>query len=201
MAVTARPKIAKSENAVPPWFICPFAATPVRGQSTPNSLERVHTGPGLKSLCRSSPWLAGRDHGPWLELSAMFGNLRPCSIIAALSADPLPVDRRHPFPVHRLLRRVFPIGSDVITEVFPVSRLVMGSGVRSAHVKSRTSVVENRQSAWNLWNFWPLATDPLGKSIRADVDREQCMRPMVRPTRLIRVHKKLLACYTNLACN
>jgi len=42
---------------------------------------------------------------------------------------------------NRLLWRVFPIGSDVIAEVFPV----MGSGVRSAHVKSRTSAVKNRQ--------------------------------------------------------
>jgi len=51
-----------------------------RGQSTPNSLERVYTGPGHESLCRPSPWLAGRDRWPWLELSASFGNRRPCSI-------------------------------------------------------------------------------------------------------------------------
>jgi len=83
MAVTARSKIAKSENAenaVPLWSVCPFALTHARGQSTPNSLERVNTGPGLESLCRPSPWLAGRDRGPWLELSARFGNRRSCSI-------------------------------------------------------------------------------------------------------------------------
>jgi len=33
MAVTARPKIAKSENAVAPSSACPFAVTPARGQS------------------------------------------------------------------------------------------------------------------------------------------------------------------------
>jgi len=76
MAVTARPKIAKSENAVPPWSLCPFA----RGQSTSNSLERVYNSPGLESWCRPSPWLAGRNRGPWLELSAKFGNRWPCSI-------------------------------------------------------------------------------------------------------------------------
>jgi len=80
MAVTARPKIAKSENAVPPKSVCPFAVTPARGQLTLNSLERVYTGPGLESRCRLSPWFADRDRRPWLELSARFGNHRPCSI-------------------------------------------------------------------------------------------------------------------------
>jgi len=80
MAVTERPKIAKSENDVPPWSVCPLTATPARSQSTSTSLERVYTGPWLESRCRPSPWLAGRDRWPWLELSARFGNRRPCSI-------------------------------------------------------------------------------------------------------------------------
>jgi len=80
MAVTTRPKIASPKM---PCSVCPFAVTavtPARGQSTPNSLERVYTGPGLESLCRPSPWLTGRDHWPWLELSLRFGNRRPYSI-------------------------------------------------------------------------------------------------------------------------
>jgi len=64
MAVTGRSNIVKSKNAVPPWSSCSFAATPARGQLTPNSLERVYTGPGLESRCRPSPWLMGRNRGP-----------------------------------------------------------------------------------------------------------------------------------------
>jgi len=78
MAVTARPNIAKSENAVPPWSVCPFAATPARGQSTPNSLEMVYTGPGLESLCRSSLWLAGRDR--W-AVARVVGKVRQPSAV------------------------------------------------------------------------------------------------------------------------
>jgi len=51
---------------------------------------------------------------------------------------------------------VFPIGSDVIAEVFSVSRVVMGSGVRSAHVGSGTSAVENRQVRGIFGIFGPL---------------------------------------------
>jgi len=154
--------MGKSENTVPPWSACPFAAIPVRGQSTLNSLERIYTGPGLESLCRPSPWLAGRDCGPWLELSARFGNRRLCSIynrsLSLTTSGRLASSISSPLT----FRQLFPIGSDVIAEVFPVSR---GTGVQSAHVKSRTSAVDNRQSPWNLWNFWPLATDPLGHNL------------------------------------
>jgi len=44
------------------------------------------------------------------------------------SADSLPVDRRHPFPIHRLLRWVLPIVYVVILEVLPVLGVAMGEG-------------------------------------------------------------------------
>jgi len=65
-----------SENAVPPWSVCPFAVTLARVQSTLNSLETVYTDPGLESLFRPSPWLAGRDRGPWLEFDKVVGKVR-----------------------------------------------------------------------------------------------------------------------------
>jgi len=47
------------------------------GQSTSKSLERVYTGPELKSLCRPSLWLAGRDR--W-AVARVVGKVRQPSL-------------------------------------------------------------------------------------------------------------------------
>jgi len=67
MAVTARPKIAKSENGRSALVCLPLRGDPGERLVDPNSLERVYTGPGLESRCRPS-------------LSARFGNRRQRSI-------------------------------------------------------------------------------------------------------------------------
>jgi len=58
----------------------------------------------------------------------------------------LTVNWRHTFPVHRLLRPVFPIWSDVITEVFPVSRVVGGVVSGQPILKSNICIRKSAKS-------------------------------------------------------
>jgi len=145
--VTARAKIAKSENAVPPWSVCPFAATLARDQSTLNSLEKVYTGPGYESLYRPLPWLVGRDRELWLELSARFSNRRPGSINSPFSADLTHFQSTDVIHFQFINFSDGCIQSDLtsLLRYFRFSGCLWGSGVRSAYVRSRTSAVKNRQ--------------------------------------------------------
>lgn len=54
-ATEARSKISKSENTVPPWDVNRQAASPVRGQSTPNSLNGIDLRRRLLSRRSPSP--------------------------------------------------------------------------------------------------------------------------------------------------
>jgi len=59
MALTARSKIAKSENAVPPGLFA-LSRRPRREASRPRTLWKGYTPALESSRCRPSPWLAGR---------------------------------------------------------------------------------------------------------------------------------------------
>jgi len=87
VAVKARPKISKSRKAVPPWPVCFFTTTPLRGQLNPKSLEGVYTCRGLDSWCSPSVAVASvRLEGPASEMYHYYCGFH-ADILACMHGD------------------------------------------------------------------------------------------------------------------